>query len=110
MVFIKYRGHPHFYEMLETMAEIHARKNADYATEEEPLSNLKMCERLGITEAEKGIMVRMTDKFSRLVELVAKKKEAQVYSEKVEDTCIDLAVYSLLLAIILKEKKEAEKT
>ena len=96
-------GHPRFYELLEEIAELHARKNSDYATNEEPLSNLKRCERIGIP-AWKGIIVRLEDKWDR-IEKLAVKGEPSVVEETIIDTLKDSAVYALLCIVLLEESK-----
>jgi hypothetical protein len=94
------RGHPLFYELLEEMAALHARKNHDYSSDADPLSNLKGCERLNIPPFM-GVLVRLQDKWSR-IEQMAKGKKAQV-AESLEDTLMDNAVYSLLAIVLLRE-------
>jgi len=96
----KLNGHPRFYELLTEIAELHARKNHDYAKNADPLSNLRMCESFGIP-AYKGVLVRLSDKWSRITEL--SKKQAKVTNESMIDTLMDNAVYSLLAIILLEE-------
>lgn len=93
-------GHPRFYELLLEIAELHAKKNHDYAQDSDPLSNLRECERFGIP-AWKGSLVRITDKISRLTQL-ASGKQAQITSESLLDTLQDLSVYALLTIILLE--------
>ena len=99
----EHRGHPRFYELLEEIKETHNRKNHDYAQDKDPLSNLKMCESLGVP-AWKGTLVRMSDKWSRITQL-ANGKEALVKDEAITDTLKDMAVYSLLCIILIEENK-----
>ena len=54
-------------EMCEQAAELVRCKNADYGSTEEAMFNLKACERMGLGDAEVGILHRMLDKFSRLI-------------------------------------------
>ena len=98
-------GHPMFYELLLRIAELHARKNHDYAEDADPLSNLKRAEKFGIP-AYIGAFVRLSDKWSRIEEL--SKKPPMVASESLEDTLMDNAVYSLLAIILLDEAKKAK--
>jgi hypothetical protein len=79
-----------FESILEQMKEIHDRKNKDYAGEDY-LSNLKMCEGMGIP-AWKGVVIRMTDKMARLMNLA--KSEDVAASESVIDTFLDMGIYS----------------
>jgi len=99
-------GHPRFYELLEEIAQLHSDKNADYSSEEDPLSNLRACEDIGIP-AWKGVITRLMDKWKRIINL-ARGQEAKVKSESIADTLKDNAVYSLL-AIVLYEESEKER-
>ena len=62
-------GHPRFYEIVEEMKRIHSAKNQDYAKKEDPLDNLKQCEKIGIP-AHIGCFIRMQDKMSRATNLI----------------------------------------
>lgn len=96
-------GHPDFYKLLEQMAELHSRKNHDYAGTSDPLKNLRACERLDM-DPFLGVMVRLQDKWSRLEEFI-KQGVMLVKDESVEDTLMDNAVYSLLAIILRREAK-----
>ena len=95
-------GHPMFYELLEQMADMHSRKNHDYAGEADPLRNFKKAEQQAI-EPWRGVLLRMSDKWSRL-ESFAKQDICYVKDESVEDTLIDNAIYSLLAIILRREQ------
>lgn len=100
-------GHPEFYELLDQMRETHDRKNADYAGDVDPFKNFRLCESIGIDVAD-GVLVRMCDKWSRITTLVEKEHRgqgAQVLDESIEDTLMDLAVYSLIAIILRRERK-----
>lgn len=84
------------------MMTIVTMKNKDYSTIENAFRNFMQCETLGICSAEKGILVRMSDKMSRISNLL--ERDAFVVDEKIEDTLVDLSVYSIILSIYLKEK------
>jgi len=95
-------GHPDFYKLLDQMADVHSRKNHDYAGDSDPLKNLRACERLNL-DPFMGVMVRLQDKWSRLEEFV-KSGKLMVKDESVLDTLIDNANYSLLAIILYKEQ------
>ena len=97
-------GHPMFYELLEQMADLHSRKNHDYAGEADPLSNLRECEKIGIP-AWKGVIVRLQDKWKRLTNF-ALTDTLKVKDESFEDTLIDNAVYSVLCVVLWRESKK----
>lgn len=86
------------------MAEIHSKKNHDYAGDD-PLSNLKLTETLGWLKGWQSIIVRLGDKYSRLLNF-AKKQKLEVKDESFVDTCIDMANYALLCAITFIEADE----
>jgi len=104
---LKGNGHPRFYQLLQEIGILHDNKNSDYAELGEPLSNLKMSSQFGI-EPWIGVLVRLSDKWSRLVQLARKYTMGETESvtgETIKDTLKDLAVYSLL-CLILKEEEE----
>lgn len=84
------------------------KKNADYAGRggDEPFANFTRCESMGICKTEAGMLVRMTDKMSRLSSFVESGTLA-VKDESVEDTCLDLINYSVLFYAYLQSKKES---
>lgn len=100
-------GHPDFYKMLGAMADLHSRKNHDYAGTSDPLKNLRACKRLNLTPFL-GVLVRLQDKWSRLEEFI-KSGQLMVKNESVIDTLMDNAVYSLLAIILYKEQQKEEK-
>lgn len=86
------------------MSETTERKNKDYAGGGDAFANFRMCEELGLCSVEKGILVRMSDKMSRIANLLD--KEAAVKDESVTDTLLDLAVYSIILKIYMEENQD----
>lgn len=80
------------------MVEIARAKNADYAgASSDPFGNFRHVEDLGIARTGQGFLTRMTDKLCR-VATFEQKGALEVKDETVEDTLLDLANYSLLLA------------
>ena len=104
----KQYGHPRFYETLKAMADLHSRKNHDYAGTSDPLKNLRACERLELSPFL-GVMVRLQDKWSRLEEFV-KSGKLMVKGESVKDTLMDNAVYSILAIILYEEQEKVDRT
>jgi uncharacterized protein YqgQ len=96
------KGHPLFYDLLEEMADLHGRKNSNYASPTDPLSNLRRCQALGISPLM-GILVRLQDKWSRIENLV--RGVPDEVGESLEDTLMDNAVYSLLAIILIREER-----
>ena len=90
----------------DRLVEITAKKNADYTgTDPDPFANFTRVESLGIASTEQGFLTRMVDKICRISSYV-QKGTLQVNDESVEDTLLDLANYSILLAGYIKSKKE----
>lgn len=104
----KQYGHPKFYDILKEMADLHSRKNHDYAGMSDPLKNLRACQRLNL-EPFMGVMVRLQDKWSRLEEFV-KSGQLMVKNESVIDTLMDNAVYSVLAIILYEEQQKSDRT
>lgn len=91
-----------FRAIIEQLCEMHEQKNHDYSGGEY-LSDLIASNRAGIP-AWKNALLRIQQKMSRL-ESFAKQGEFKVSDEKLEDTCKDLAVYSILMLLLYKYKK-----
>lgn len=88
-----------FKKITNEMFELWKRKNADYGS-----SVSDTYKDFGIV----SFLVRMQDKLNRLKTIT--KKESLVKDEKLEDTLIDLANYSILALIELKvEQNENSK-
>jgi hypothetical protein len=92
---------PKFEALLQEILELHNKKNEDYATGADPFSNFRGCEKFGVP-AWKGVLVRMSDKWSRICNIVNKGTEAQ--NEPLDDSFRDLAVYSLIALLLYKEQ------
>ena len=101
-------GDPGFYDLLDKMADLHSRKNHDYAGKGSPLRNFYKCKEMGLTPFQ-GVMVRLSDKWSR-IESFMKQGILLVEGESVEDTLLDNAVYSLLAILLLREERNDPKS
>lgn len=78
------------------------KKTQDYATIDDPYRNFRMSESVGVS-VEKGILVRMCDKLSRIGNLI-ETNDPSVKSESIEDTLIDVMNYSNILLSYIKQK------
>ena len=86
--------------------ELTRAKGHDYSGEEDTLANLKACERLGICSAETGVLVRMCDKFMRLITLTACGEDNRaVRDETIVDTEKDLVNYTWLFEALRRERR-----
>lgn len=86
--------------------ELMRKKNADYAGRggTEPFANFTRTEAMGICSTERGMLVRMTDKMSRLSSFM-ESGEFKVKDESLQDTVLDMINYSVLLYAYLQEKQ-----
>lgn len=78
------------------------RKNKDYS-KEGPLDNFYVCSAIKAATPINGIVVRMGDKLARVVSV--SEKGAQVKSETLRDTLVDVINYSVLLLAVINETK-----
>jgi|SRR5581483_7019011 len=90
-----------FNQLLEEEKVLRAKKNSDYAHSEDTMSNLRECEDMGIP-AWVGVIVRMTDKMSRLKRLARKNGKGSV-DETIIDTLKDISIYAKLCIILFEE-------
>ena len=85
--------------------EIMQRKQADYAggTGLTPFRNFDLAPTLGICSREEGMLIRLSDKVSRIATLM--RHPAQVKDESLRDTVRDLINYAVLIEASLIESK-----
>lgn len=79
------------------------KKNADYGGPIDPFNNFKNSEMVGVP-MEKGILVRIMDKISRISILIDRNGPAEVVDEKIEDTILDGINYLNILLLRLQDK------
>lgn len=105
-------GHPEFYRLLIRMAELHNRKNKQYATLTDPLGNFKRCGELAkklIKVDNKALAMAlfyMSKQVDAVYEMVGENKKDTV--EELEDKLLDIAVYSLISIVLNKDGKSNE--
>ena len=75
-------------------------KNKDYSTDDDACYNFREF-------GSYGVLVRMSDKWSRIK--ILSKKDPHVVSEKLKDTIQDFCNYLIIYGII-KEQEEQEKS
>ena len=93
-------------EKLTEMLEIAKKKSHDYSSfSDSVFANFEVVGLCGIASVEQGFLTRMMDKISRINSFV-KQGITLVDDEKIDDTLLDLASYSLLLSAYIKSKKE----
>lgn len=88
-------------QMGRQAAAIIAAKKSDYAGDDDLLRNFRLSESMGLCTTPQGILVRLTDKLSRLASF--SKKGSFEVNESVEDTVKDLINYKVLFLAALKD-------
>ena len=87
-----------FEEITNAMFDLYKRKNADYGN-----SVAKTFDEYGLV----SFLVRIEDKLNRVATLTKKSTtEQQIKDEKIEDTLLDLANYSIMALIELDRVKK----
>lgn len=84
-------------------ADLHIRKNAGYAgaANPDPWANFRLSQQVGVRPFD-GVLVRLTDKWSRIVSLRSDPDNEKV-GESILDTLRDLAAYCLIAICLSKE-------
>jgi hypothetical protein len=98
-------AHQGIKDTFDRLWELHKAKDSDYAGYV-PLSNFKQCERFGVP-AWQGALIRMSDKWSRLMSVLEKGK-SDVAGETIDDTLDDLAVYAVIVRVLRDEANATE--
>lgn len=78
------------------------KKNQDYAGVGDPFANFRNSEMAGVS-IERGILVRVMDKISRISNLL--ERDAAVIDESLEDTLLDLINYTAILKAYLEHRE-----
>ena len=105
------QGHPKFYQILEELAELHSRKNAQYASIENPLGNFKRGSKiveklLNPAVKNKPLAYALTlasKQIDGVMEIVGEGKENT--PDSLKEKLYDIAVYSVI-AVIVSEENE----
>lgn len=84
-------------KLLDEMHELYIKKNRDYGS-----SVTDTYEKFGLT----SFLVRLSDKLNRVTNLTLNTKDNLVKDEKIQDTLMDLANYSILALIELEMDKD----
>lgn len=94
-----------FHQLLEEIGRLHDKKQADYGTLTDPFHNIRATEAWGMP-AWVGAMMRANDKIHRLQAFATRGSCA---NESVEDSLMDIAVYSLIALCLFEESNATSK-
>lgn len=93
-------------EFCQRLVNTTRAKNADYTgASNDPFQNFKTAEVMNICSTETGFLVRLTDKYTRIISLLQPNAKQQVKDESVDDTILDFANYLILLACYRAAKR-----
>jgi hypothetical protein len=96
-------------EVISEALSLHHRKNAGYAGHSnDPWANFRLATLFGVTPSQ-GVLVRLSDKYSRLQSLQASANNDQV-GESYNDTLADFAAYCLIAVCLLEEEADAKES
>lgn len=90
-----------FKAILHELQEMHDKKQADYGKKGDPFSNIRSSEDFGIP-GWVGALVRGNDKMRRLQKA---SNGTPLRNESVEDSLLDLAVYTIVSLILYREEQ-----
>ena len=93
-----------FDHVLQQMKVIHDKKNHDYAKNTNPFSNFEYASQVAQVPVYKIFMTMIGIKMARLNELLDSGKTPN--NESVQDTFIDLATYSAIMAAYFSAKPQ----
>ena len=105
-------GSPFFYRLLERMAEIHDRKSADYASNDNPYGNYLFAgemSKLFDDPDDAGFLSRIAEKIYRLANLensTVNGTSKIPQNESIEDTETDICVITLLWMACRREMRQ----
>jgi hypothetical protein len=96
--------HPKMFELFMGCLETSIKKASDYASMADPFANFRLSSELGICSVPQSIMVRSSDKFKRICNLMS--KENAVENETISDSILDLINYMAILYVYIQNQYE----
>lgn len=93
-------------EVFNECFNILTKKNSDYGADADPFKNFRRSTDHKV-DPDRGILVRHSDKMSRIDNLL--EKEPSVVEESIEDTCKDAINYMLIFLLYQREKRSQKK-
>lgn len=91
-----------FTAILKKIQETHDKKGADYGTDKDGLANIRQASEFGV-EPWVGAILRVNDKMMRLKTFI---KKGKLVNESVEDSLLDLAVYTIIALTLYPDKTD----
>jgi hypothetical protein len=104
-------GHPMFHTLIEEIRELHERKNRQYATSDDPLGNFRRTGKIiakmlkpGLDPTLASCLAFMSKQVDGVYEIFGEEKTDTV--DSLEDKLLDIAVYSIIAMILVRESRE----
>ena len=91
-----------FYELLNTIKNLHDAKKHDYGAKEDIFANFRLSALTGISPWKDSV-VRMGDKYSRICSFI-KNGDFKFKEENIKDTLLDMAIYSLITIVLYEQE------
>lgn len=102
---------PYFNDTLAVMAQLHDRKNHDYAEDDNPFSNFEMAAQYAGVSVQTVFNVLLGVKQARIAELEAKIANGDMpLHESLDDSRLDRAVYAALAVAYSRRRDHISKT
>lgn len=89
-----------FLDVIEELTLLHNKKQSDYGRAVDPFANVRASEDFGV-EAWIGCAIRMNDKMRRLQTAA---QGSTLANEGIEDSFMDMAVYSIIGLILYRQQ------
>ena len=84
-----------------------AAKKEEERADADTFANIRLAHHLGLVDSpQASVLVRMADKFSRLISLRNPAEAPMVKSEKVKDTVVDMINYAIYFYILYEEARQ----
>lgn len=96
-------GDARFKDLVWEILELHARKQQDYGSDEDPFANVRASQEYGVP-AWVGSLIRANDKVTRLKNFARK---GALANESARDSMLDIAVYMLITVVLYDEESHA---
>lgn len=101
-------GHPDFYKYLDEMRSLYSAKHYQYATDDDPMINFRLCGKLmhklfkpGINPTIAAALTLMSKQIVGVYEIVGEGKTNTI--ESLRDKIRDIGIYSVILQILVAE-------
>jgi len=96
-------------EIMDRALEVVKCKRSDYSHGSDPFRNFRKSALFGV-EPWRGVLIRLTDKMSRVESIMEKKGERAVKDETLMDVFVDMVNYACILAgLCLEELGELQQ-